>query len=44
MVLTSPVQIEQIDTFLLDLPTIRPHHLAMATMRSQTLMIVRITM
>ena len=35
-------KIEQIETFLVDLPTIRPHQLAMTTMSSQTLMIVRI--
>jgi len=35
-------KIEQVETFLVDLPTIRPHQLAMATMSSQTLMIVRI--
>jgi muconate cycloisomerase len=35
-------KIEQIETFLVDLPTIRPHQLAMTTLSSQTLMIVRI--
>jgi muconate cycloisomerase len=40
---TPPLTIEQVDTFLVDLPTIRPHHLAMTTMRGQTLMLVRIT-
>jgi len=35
-------KIEQVETFLVDLPTIRPHQLAMTTMSSQTLMIVRI--
>jgi muconate cycloisomerase len=40
---TAPAaKIEQVDTFLVDLPTIRPHHLAMTTMRGQTLMLVRI--
>lgn len=34
--------IEQVETFLVDLPTIRPHQLAMTTMKGQTLMIVRI--
>jgi len=35
-------KIEQVETFLVDLPTIRPHQLAMTTMNCQTLMIVRI--
>jgi len=34
--------IEKIETFLVDLPTIRPHKLSMTTMRGQTLLIVRI--
>jgi muconate cycloisomerase len=38
---TSP-KIEQVDTFLVDLPTIRPHQLAMTTISRQTMMIVRI--
>lgn len=36
------VQIERIETMLLDLPTIRPHKLSVATMDGQTLMLVRI--
>jgi muconate cycloisomerase len=40
---TPTAKIEQVDTFLVDLPTLRPHHLAMTTMRGQTLMLVRIT-
>jgi muconate cycloisomerase len=40
----ASVKIEKIDTFLVDLPTIRPHHLAMTTMDGQTLMLVRLTM
>jgi muconate cycloisomerase len=32
-----------IETIILDLPTIRPHVLAMATMHSQTICLVRIT-
>ncbi|QPF92361.1 muconate/chloromuconate family cycloisomerase [Bradyrhizobium commune] len=40
----SPVKIEAVETFLVDLPTIRPHHLAMTTMDGQTLMLVRMTM
>jgi muconate cycloisomerase len=33
-------QIEKIDTFLVDLPTIRPHVLSMATMHRQTIVVV----
>ena len=40
--LKSSVNIEQVETFLVDLPTIRPHHLAMTTMRGQTMVMVRI--
>ena len=36
------LSIESIDTFLVDLPTIRPHILSMATMMQQTAMLVRI--
>lgn len=36
------VQIERIETMLVDLPTIRPHKLSVATMDGQTLMLVRI--
>lgn len=39
---TASIQIEQVETFLVDVPTIRPHQLAMTTMKGQTLMIVRI--
>lgn len=35
--------IERIETFILDLPTIRQHVLAMATMKTQSVVIVRIT-
>jgi len=34
--------IVQVDTFLVDVPTIRPHKLSVATMQSQTLVLVRI--
>lgn len=34
--------IEAVETILVDLPTIRPHQLSVATMRSQTLALVRI--
>jgi muconate cycloisomerase len=43
-VAASTVRIEQVETFLVDLPTIRPHQLSMTTMKGQTLMIVRIRM
>lgn len=36
------IAIERVETFLVDVPTIRPHVLAMATMHRQTLCIVRI--
>jgi muconate cycloisomerase len=36
------VLIERIDTFLVDLPTIRPHVLSMATMQRQTIVVLRI--
>lgn len=39
---TATPRIEQVETFLVDLPTIRPHQLAMTTMSRQTLMVVRI--
>ncbi len=38
------LRIQQVETFLVDLPTIRPHQLAMTTMHGQTLMIVRLHM
>lgn len=34
--------IAQIDTFIVDMPTIRPHVLAMATMLAQSMVIVRL--
>src|SRR5690554_4532079 len=34
--------IERVETLLLDLPTIRPHRLSVATMNGQTLMLVRV--
>ena len=41
---TTPARavIEQVETLVLDLPTIRPHQLSMATMQGQTLMLVRL--
>ncbi|HSC82170.1 MAG TPA: muconate cycloisomerase family protein [Pseudomonas sp.] len=38
----TAVTIERIDTTIVDLPTIRPHKLAMHTMQQQTLVIIRI--
>ncbi len=38
----AKLKIEQVETFLVDVPTIRPHQLAMTTMKGQTLVIVRI--
>ena len=38
----SITAIESIEAILVDLPTIRPHQLAMATMQRQTLVIVRL--
>lgn len=38
------IRIEDVETLLVDLPTIRPHQLAMTTMKGQTLMIVRLRM
>ena len=37
---TDKVLIERIETILVDLPTIRPHQLSMATMNGQTLMLL----
>lgn len=38
----SQILIERIEAFIVDLPTIRPHKLAMHTMQQQTLVIVRL--
>ena len=38
----SAVVIERVETLLLDLPTIRPHRLSVATMDGQTVMLVRV--
>src|SRR5215469_2862146 len=40
---TVTTKITHIDTFIVDVPTIRPHVLAMATMRSQAVVLVQIT-
>ena len=37
-----PVKIEQIDTWIVDVPTIRPHVLSMTSISSQVMMLVRI--
>jgi muconate cycloisomerase len=39
---TSPLKVEAVQTFVVDLPIIRPHLLSVATMQAQTLMIVKI--
>ncbi|MBK0402802.1 muconate cycloisomerase [Adhaeribacter sp. BT258] len=36
------ILIEKIETLIIDLPTIRPHHLSMAVMRNQAMVIVRL--
>jgi muconate cycloisomerase len=40
--ISSPVQIQAVDAILVDVPTIRPHRLSVATMNCQTLVLVRI--
>ncbi|WP_034300507.1 muconate/chloromuconate family cycloisomerase [Herbaspirillum sp. RV1423] len=40
---TNSIAIERVEVILLDVPTIRPHKLSMATMYRQTLVLVRIT-
>lgn len=39
----SRLRIDTVETFVVDLPIIRPHLLSVATMQAQTLMIVKIT-
>ncbi|WP_339672631.1 muconate/chloromuconate family cycloisomerase [Dasania marina] len=39
----TELTIEKFESFLLDVPTIRPHILSMATMHSQTIVLLRIT-
>ncbi len=39
---TTPIRIESVEVILLDIPTIRPHQLSVATMRQQNLVLVRI--
>ncbi|TBX70291.1 muconate cycloisomerase [Flavobacterium silvisoli] len=38
----SQITITGIETFIVDLPTIRPHHLSMAVMRKQSMVIIRL--
>lgn len=40
--MSSTIKIVEIETLLLDLPTIRPHRLSMVTMSGQTVMLVRL--
>ncbi|MTH36300.1 muconate cycloisomerase [Paracoccus limosus] len=40
---TATPVVTRVETVIIDLPTIRPHRLAMATMNGQTLMLVRIS-
>jgi len=40
----ATARIEDVETVIVDLPTVRPHQLSMTTMKGQTLMIVRIRM
>src|SRR5690606_41908095 len=36
------ITITNIETIIVDLPTIRPHHLSMAVMRNQSMVIIRL--
>ena len=38
----SQITITHIETIIVDLPTIRPHHLSMAVMRNQSMVIIRL--
>ncbi|HWJ35268.1 MAG TPA: muconate/chloromuconate family cycloisomerase [Steroidobacteraceae bacterium] len=38
----NPITIERVETFIVDLPTIRPHVLSMATIHRQSITVVRI--
>jgi len=40
--IATAATIERIDTLLVDVPTIRPHKLSVATMNCQTLVLVRV--
>lgn len=39
---SDPIRIESVEVLVLDIPTIRPHELSMATMREQVVVLVRI--
>ncbi len=39
---TGAVVVDRVETLLIDIPTIRPHKMSVATMHSQTLMLVRL--
>lgn len=39
----SGIRVDRVETLLVDLPTIRPHKLSVATMNGQTLMLVKVT-
>jgi muconate cycloisomerase len=39
----SKLRVEAVETFLVDLPIVRPHLLSVATMKAQTLMIVKVS-
>ncbi|MCL9770349.1 muconate cycloisomerase family protein [Flavobacterium sp. HXWNR69] len=38
----SQLKITHIETFIVDLPTIRPHHLSMTVMRNQSIVVIRL--
>lgn len=38
----SQIKITHIETFIVDLPTIRPHHLSMTVMRNQSIVVIRL--
>jgi muconate cycloisomerase len=42
--MASQVTIDAVETYILDVPTIRPHVLSVSTMQSQSMVIVRIRM
>ena len=42
MTIAEQVKIEDVETILVDVPTIRPHRLSVATMNCQTLVLVRV--
>ena len=40
---SNNLKIDRVETFILDVPTIRPHVLAMTTMNHQSMVILRLT-